>query len=310
MADDTPVAVLDFGTNTTRLLITNGTSVDIRTHRITGLGRGLGKTDRLSEEGIGRVLGAVNEFKSLISEHGVQRIRAVATSAARDAVNRADLFEPVSAALNHELELLSGEEEARYGFLGATAGLPSTDGPFLVIDIGGGSTEFSYGTHAAEIHRSVDMGSVRFMEQFFINDPPKPEELSGAIQVARLHLDDIDRDHAIMGTAKSVVGVAGTITTIAAVEIGLEPYDPQIIDGFVLSRRAAEDVFRTLATESLEIRKYNPGLEAARADVIVAGCCILVAVMRHWELEECLVRESDLLTGLAFDLLSWCCQAN
>ena len=304
MADDTPVAVLDFGTNTTRLLITNGTSVDIRTHRINGLGRGLGKTDRLSEEGIGRVLDAVNEFKSLISENGVQRIRAVATSAARDAVNRADLFEPVSAALNHELELLSGEEEARYGFLGATAGLPSTDGPFLVIDIGGGSTEFSYGTHAAEIHRSVDMGSVRFMEQFFINDPPKPEELSGAIQVARLHLDDIDRDHAIMGTAKSVVGVAGTITTIAAVEIGLEPYDPQIIDGFVLSRRAAEDVFRTLATESLEIRKYNPGLEAARADVIVAGCCILVAVMRHWELEECLVRESDLLDGLAFELLA------
>ncbi len=148
------------------------------------------------------------------------------------------------------------------------------------------------------------MGSVRFMEQFFINDPPKPEELSGAIQVARLHLDDIDRDHAIMGTAKSVVGVAGTITTIAAVEIGLEPYDPQIIDGFVLSRRAAEDVFRTLATESLEIRKYNPGLEAARADVIVAGCCILVAVMRHWELEECLVRESDLLDGLAFELLA------
>ena len=304
MADDTPVAVLDFGTTTTRILITNGTSVDIRTHRITGLGRGLGKTDRLSEEGIGRVLDAVNEFKSLISENGVQRIRAVATSAARDAVNRADLFEPVSAALNHELELLSGEEEARYGFLGATAGLPSTDGPFLVIDIGGGSTEFSYGTHAAEIHRSVDMGSVRFMEQFFINDPPKPEELSGAIQVARLHLDDIDRDHAIMGTAKSVVGVAGTITTIAAVEIGLEPYDPQIIDGFVLSRRAAEDVFRTLATESLEIRRYNPGLEAARADVIVAGCCILVAVMRHWELEECLVRESDLLDGLAFELLA------
>ena len=304
MADDTPVAVLDFGTNTTRLLITNGTSVDIRTHRITGLGRGLGKTDRLSEEGIGRVLDAVNEFKSLISENGVQRIRAVATRAARDAVNRADLFEPVSAALNHELELLSGEEEARYGFLGATAGLPSTDGPFLVIDIGGGSTEFSYGTHAAEIHRSVDMGSVRFMEQFFINDPPKPEELSGAIQVARLHLDAIARDHAIMGTAKTVVGVAGTITTIAAVEIGLEPYDPQIIDGFVLSRRAAEDVFRTLATESLEIRKYNPGLEAARADVIVAGCCILVAVMRHWELEECLVRESDLLDGLAFELLA------
>jgi len=284
-------------------LITNGTSVDVRAHRVTGLGRGLAKTGRLSEQGIGRVLDAVDEFKSLISENGAQKIRAVATSAARDAVNRDDLFKSVSGALNHELELLSGEDEARYGFLGATAGLASTDGPFLVIDIGGGSTEFSYGTHAAEIYRSVDMGSVRFMEQFFDNDPPKPEELSGAIQVARLHLDDIDRDHAIMGKARSLVGVAGTITTIAAVEIGLEPYDPQIIDGFVLSRRAAEDVFRTLATESLEIRKHNPGLEAARADVIVAGCCILVAVMRHWEMDECLVRESDLLDGLAFELL-------
>ena len=303
MSDDAPVAILDFGTNTTRLLITNGTSVDVRAHRVTGLGRGLAKTGRLSEQGIGRVLDAVDEFKSLISENGAQKIRAVATSAARDAVNRDDLFKSVSGALNHELELLSGEEEARYGFLGATAGLASTDGPFLVIDIGGGSTEFSYGTHAAEIYRSVDMGSVRFMEQFFGNDPPKPEELSGAIQVARLHLDDIDRDHAIMGKARSLVGVAGTITTIAAVEIGLEPYDPQIIDGFVLSRRAAEDVFRTLATESLETRKYNPGLEAARADVIVAGCCILVAVMRHWEMDECLVRESDLLDGLAFELL-------
>ena len=303
MSDDAPVAILDFGTNTTRLLITNGTSVDVRAHRVTGLGRGLAKTGRLSEQGIGRVLDAVDEFKSLISENGAQKIRAVATSAARDAVNRDDLFKSVSGALNHELELLSGEEEARYGFLGATAGLASTDGPFLVIDIGGGSTEFSYGTHAAEIYRSVDMGSVRFMEQFFDNDPPKPEELSGAIQVARLHLDDIDRDHAIMGKARSLVGVAGTITTIAAVEIGLEPYDPQIIDGFVLSRRAAEDVFRTLATESLEIRTHNPGLEAARADVIVAGCCILVAVMRHWEMDECLVRESDLLDGLAFELL-------
>ena len=303
MSDDTPVAVLDFGTNTTRLLITDGTSIDIRAHRVTGLGRGLGKTGRLSEEGIGRVLDAVDEFKLMISENGVQKIRAVATSAARDAVNRDDLFKPVSASLNHELELLSGEEEARYGFSGATVGLPPADGPFLVIDIGGGSTEFSYGTHAAEIYRSVDMGSVRFTEQFLINDPPKPEELSGAIQVARLHLDDIDRDHPTMGKAGSLVGVAGTITTIAAVEIGLEPYDPQIIDGFALSRKAAEDVFRTLATESLEIRKYNPGLEAARADVIVAGCCILVAVMRHWDLDECLVRESDLLDGLASELL-------
>jgi len=303
LSDKRPVAILDFGTNTTRLLISDGDAIDVRDHRITGIGRGLGRTGRLNEGGIEKVLDAVTDFNSLIEENGVKEIRAVATSAARDASNRDDLFKPVSKILSHEVELLSGEEEARYGFLGATRGLASGDGPFLVLDIGGGSTEFSYGTDSPEMYRSVDIGSVRFTEQFLISDPPKPEELSGAIQVARLHLDDIDREQALMGRANSLVGVAGTITTIAAIEIGLEHYDPLVIDGFVLTRKAAEDVFRTLATESVEQRKHNPGLEAARADVIVAGCCILVAVMRHWDLGECLVRESDLLDGLAAELL-------
>ncbi len=303
MSDNQRVAVLDFGTNTTRLLITDGGVIDVRDHRVTGIGRGLGKTGRMNEAGIERVLQAVTEFNSLIVDNGVTKIRAVATSAARDAENRDDLFKPVSEILSHELELLSGEEEARYGFLGATRGLEPDDGPFLVLDIGGGSTEFSYGTHSPETYRSVDMGSVRFTERFLISDPPKPEELSGAIQVARLHLDDVDREQSLMGRAKSLVGVAGTITTIAAIEIGLERYDPTVIDGFVLTRKAAEDVFRTLATESVEQRKHNPGLEPARADVIVAGCCILVAVMRHWEMDKCLVRESDLLDGIAAELL-------
>ena len=138
------------------------------------------------------------------------------------------------------------------------------------------------------MYRSVDMGSVRFFEKFLLNDPPKPEELSAAIQVARLHLDDIDRELPRLGKAKSLVGVAGTITTIAAVEIGLDPYDSEVIDGFRLTRQAAEDVFRTLATEPLSDRKHNPVLNQ-HTDVIVAGCCILVTIMRHWELEECLV---------------------
>ena len=246
---------------------------------------------------------AIKEFNLLIAQHEVETIRAVTTSAARDARNRDDFIGAASTSLSHPLELLSGEEEARYGFLGATADLDRTAAPFLVVDIGGGSTEFSYGTDVAEMYRSVDMGSVRFFEKFLLNDPPKPEELSAAIQVARLHLDDIDRELPLIGKANSLVGVAGTITTIAAVEIGLEPYDPEVIDGFRLTRQAAEDVFRTLATESLSDRQHNPGLEPARADVIVAGCCILVAIMRHWELEECLVRERDLLDGVADEML-------
>lgn len=303
MSKPTPVAVLDFGTNTSRLLITDGESLDVRTHRITGLGRGLSASGQLSKEGIDRVLEAIKEFNLLIAQHEVETIRAVTTSAARDARNRDDFIGAASTSLSHPLELLSGEEEARYGFLGATADLDRTAAPFLVVDIGGGSTEFSYGTDVAEMYRSVDMGSVRFFEKFLLNDPPKPEELSAAIQVARLHLDDIDRELPLIGKANSLVGVAGTITTIAAVEIGLEPYDPEVIDGFRLTRQAAEDVFRTLATESLSDRQHNPGLEPARADVIVAGCCILVAIMRHWELEECLVRERDLLDGVADEML-------
>ena len=303
MSKPTPVAVLDFGTNTSRLLITDGESLDVRTHRITGLGRGLSASGQLSKEGISRVLEAIEEFNLLIAQHEVETIRAVTTSAARDARNRDDFIGAASTSLSHPLELLSGEEEARYGFLGATADLDRMAAPFLVVDIGGGSTEFSYGTDVAEMYRSVDMGSVRFFEKFLLNDPPKPEELSAAIQVARLHLDDIDRELPLIGKANSLVGVAGTITTIAAVEIGLEPYDPEVIDGFRLTRQAAEDVFRTLATESLSDRQHNPGLEPARADVIVAGCCILVAIMRHWELEECLVRERDLLDGVADEML-------
>ena len=303
MSKPTPVAVLDFGTNTSRLLITDGESLDVRTHRITGLGRGLSASGQLSKEGIDRVLEAIEEFNLLIAQHEVETIRAVTTSAARDARNRDDFIGAASTSLSHPLELLSGEEEARYGFLGATADFNRTAAPFLVVDIGGGSTEFSYGTDVAEMYRSVDMGSVRFFEKFLLNDPPKPEELSAAIQVARLHLDDIDRELPLIGKANSLVGVAGPITTIAAVEIGLEPYDPEVIDGFRLTRQAAEDVFRTLATESLSDRQHNPGLEPARADVIVAGCCILVAIMRHWELEECLVRERDLLDGLADEML-------
>ena len=298
-----PVAVLDFGTNTSRLLVTDGGSVDIRMHRITGMGRGVERSGELSSAGIGRALDALNEFCGVIEAHDVRNIRAVATSAARDANNRNEFLGPASAVLGRQLELLDGDQEARYGFLGATADMEPREGPYLVLDIGGGSTEFSFGRSSPEAYRSIDMGSVRYSEKYLASDPPEPEELTAAIEVARLHLDDIDRDQPSMGTATTLIGVAGTITTIAAVEIGLEPYDSKVIDGFLLRREAAEDVFRTLATERLEDRLHNPGLEPARADVIVAGCCILVAVMRHWDISECLVRERDLLDGIAGELL-------
>lgn len=305
-----PVAVVDCGTNSTRLLIDDGEGLGYRLLRITGLGRGLDADGRLRDDAVGRVLDVLGEYREVIEGRHVAAVRAVATSAARDAANGAEFLGRASDTLGTEIELLDGDSEAAYGFAGATSAMSGTQaGPVLVLDIGGGSTEFSYGTPAAsgrpEATVSVDMGSVRWTERFLASDPPGPSELSSAISVARLHLDDIDREHPVIGRgarAARLVGVAGTITTVAAVEIGLDPYDPEVIDGFVLTRAAAEDVFRTLATERLADRVHNPGLHVDRAPVIVGGCCVLVAIMRHWEIDECLVRERDLLDGIAAEL--------
>ncbi|WP_420622986.1 exopolyphosphatase [Candidatus Poriferisodalis sp.] len=305
-----PVAVVDCGTNSTRLLIDDGEGLGLRLQRITGLGRGVDAGGRLRDDAIGRVLDVLGEYREIIERREVNAVRAVATSAVRDAANGAEFLQKASRRLGTEVELLDGNSEAAYGFAGATSGLGGAHaGPALVLDIGGGSTELAYGTPAANAFpvdaTSVDMGSVRWTERFLASDPPQPSELSSAISVARLHLDDIDREHPVIGRgvpAARLVGVAGTITTVAAVEIGLDPYDPEMIDEFVLTRAAAEDVFRTLATERLADRVHNPGLHVDRAPVIVGGCCILVAIMRHWEIDECLVRERDLLDGIAAEL--------
>ncbi len=298
------VAVVDCGTNTTRLLVTDGVGLGWREQRITGLGRGVSASGRLSDAGIERVLTALGEYRTIIEDEGVDTVRAIATSAVRDARNRDDFLGPAAEVLGHPVGLLSGDDEARYGFAGATAGLDPSGGPYLVVDIGGGSTELAFGRTQPDAYRSLDMGSVRFTETYIHRDPPAPEELSSAISVAKLHLDDIDRELPVMKSAAQLVGVAGTITTVAAVEIGLATYDAELIDGFVLERAAAEDVFRTLATEALEDRIHNPGLAEARADVIVGGCCVLVAIMRHWDHDSCLVRERDLLDGIAEELLA------
>ncbi|WP_419922388.1 exopolyphosphatase [Candidatus Poriferisodalis sp.] len=306
-----PVAVVDCGTNTTRLLVDDGEGLGQRLARITGLGRGVDADGRLRDDAIGRVLDVLDEFRDVMTARGVTAVRAVATSAARDAANGAEFLQRASERLGVQVELLDGAAEAKYGFAGATSGLDRSGGAALVLDIGGGSTEFSYGIPspgAVPVDAvSVDMGSVRWTERFLSSDPPRPEELSAAISVARLHLDDIEREHSVIGrgaSAAQLVGVAGTITTVAAVEIGLDPYDPTAIDGFVLTRAAAEDVFRTLATEALADRVHNPGLHPGRAPVIVGGCCILVAIMRHWAIDECVVRERDLLDGIAAELRS------
>jgi exopolyphosphatase/guanosine-5'-triphosphate,3'-diphosphate pyrophosphatase len=225
-----------------------------------------------------------------------------ATSAARDASNRDEFFDAAERVVGVRPELLGGDEEGRLSFRGATAELDPSDGPFLVVDIGGGSTEFAVGTTAPDGVISVDMGCVRITEKFLHGDPPTPEELSQAISVIHAYLDDVTREVPATLDAARLVGLAGTVSTMAAVEIGLAEYDRDRIHHFVLTREAAEDVFRTLALERRADRVHNPGLEEARADVIVGGAAILVTIMRHFDFGECLVSEADILDGLVMSI--------
>ena len=306
----TRVAAVDIGTNSTRLLVgdVEGSGLDAslqiveREMRITRLGEGVHTERKLKPAAIERTIAVLRDYGETIERLGAQRIRAAATSASRDAQNREEFFGPASEALRGTRpELLSGEEEATLSFLGATSGLHQP-APYLVVDVGGGSTEFVVGTDKPEGLVSIDVGCVRLTEQFLHGDPPEPEELSNAVSAVRDHLADVDREVPAAKTAVTLVGLAGTVTTLAAIELGLANYDRDAIHHFRLTRDAAEDVFRTLATEPASVRRHNPGLDPGRVDVIVGGAIIVVSILRHFGFAEMLVSEADILDGLARSL--------
>ncbi len=297
-----PVAAIDCGTNSVRLLVSDGGRPLSRLMRITRLGKGVDATGRLDPAAMERTLEVLQEYRAEMDRLGATRVRMAATSASRDAANRDEFFDRAEAILGARPELLSGEEEAQLSFQGATADLDPTEGPFVVIDIGGGSTEFAVGGTRLEGAVSVDMGCVRMTEKYLHGDPPLPEELSNALSIVEQHLQDVLRVLPEVSGPPRFIGLAGTITNVAAVEIGLATYDPEVIHHFVLSHHAAEDVFRTLATEPLADRIHNPGLERERADVIVGGCCVLVQIFRTLGFDECLVSEADILDGLVMSL--------
>jgi len=298
------LAAIDCGTNSTRLLVSDGGTRTVeRLMRITRLGQGVDATGALAPVAVDRTLDVLREFRQVMERHRVERVRMTATSAARDASNRDDFFSAAEEIVGVRPELLSGDDEARLSFTGATSQLDPADGPFLVVDIGGGSTEFGVGTSEPDSVLSLDIGCVRLTEKFIDHDPPAAEELSQIVSVTKDYLEDVAREMPAALEAKRFVGLAGTVSTVAAVEQGLAEYDTERIHHFVLTRDAAEDVFRTLATEKRADRIHNPGLEEARADVIVAGTAILVSIMRFFEFDECLVSEADILDGLVLSLL-------
>ena len=299
----TRLAAVDIGTNSARLLVADLddaagplTTIDRRT-RITRLGQGVNEARRLDPEAIARTLAVLEEYAQAITEHGVSRVRMTATSASRDASNRDEFFDPAERIVGVRPELISGDEEAALEYAGATHELTEPE-PYLLIDVGGGSTEFIAGGRGPEGLISVDVGCVRLTEQYLHSDPPSPEELSVAVSVVRDHLADVDRAIPGAAHAKTLIGTAGTVWTIGAIELGIDASESARIHHSRVSRAAVEEIFRTLATETIEQRRHNPGLEPGRVDVIVGGVIVVVAAMRHWDFDEMLVSEADILDGL------------
>jgi exopolyphosphatase / guanosine-5'-triphosphate,3'-diphosphate pyrophosphatase len=264
---------------------------------VTRLGAGLARSGRLDPAAIERLGHALRTFRE--AHPDITEWHALATAAVREAANGAEAIAVVNATLGASPTVLSGLDEGRYAFAGAVAGLPPHSGATLVIDIGGASTEFTIGSTEAEHAISVPLGALRLTEAELDSDPPKPEELSNAVGFVSDHMDDVLRELPGVRQADRVIMLGGSVNTVASVEIGLTVYDRSRTHGFVLSREAAEDVFRTLATESLSERVHNPGLPADRAPFIVGGCCIVVGVMRRLHLDEVVVSSSNVLDGFA-----------
>ena len=301
---DSIFAAIDIGSNSTNLLIADSSGKTLeRIVRSTRLGAGLTKTGSLSDEAIERTVSCINEYAALINHHKVTHKRIVATQACRIANNSETFFKKVRASSGLEPEIISGEQEGSLAYRGATISFGrSTSKRTLVIDIGGASTELMIGAESLRTAVSIPFGAVTLSESELHRDPPRPEELTNAISLVSDAVDDAVHMNPELARADQIIGVAGTIVTIAAVELGLKQFDPEKLHAMRLTREAAEDVFRTLATEPLADRVFNPGLPRDRADIIVGGCCLLVAVMRRLQIPELIVSQHNLLDGVVDEL--------
>ena len=294
------VAAIDVGTNSTNLLVIDEHGKELtRVITSTRLGEGLHSTGELSVEAMTRTVEVITSYVATAQSLGATMIQIVGTAACRRARNTATFSDLLKEKTQLTLEVLSESDEAAMTFSGALIGLPVIETPTMVIDIGGGSTEYTVGTESIEIFASIPFGAVTSTDSHISSDLPRPEDLTNLIGAVSDELEDITRDHPVVGSQMRTVGVAGTIVTIAAVELGLHEFDASALHGMSLSRDAAEDVFRTVATEPLALRVQNPGLSPDRADIIVAGCCILVATMRRLHLSEITVSTRGLLDGVA-----------
>jgi exopolyphosphatase / guanosine-5'-triphosphate,3'-diphosphate pyrophosphatase len=297
------VGVVDIGTNSTRLLISDvdGSTVKEVERRtaVTNLGRGVDHTGSLCSDAIDNVCNVIADYRARYEELGTERVMAIATSAVRDADNGEAFIAELRERWGMEARLLTGEEEAHLTYLGATAQRPAGD-TTLVVDIGGGSTELIVGAGTdVSFHTSLQAGTVRHSERHLTSDPPDPHELEDLAGDVR---GLINRAMAAQGAgsrAVRAIAVAGTPTSLAAIDQQLEPYDPDRVHGYRLGLRAAQRMLSRLASVPLAERLRIPGLHPGRAPTIVAGTVILVQAMRAFGFEEIEVSERDILHGSA-----------
>jgi exopolyphosphatase/guanosine-5'-triphosphate,3'-diphosphate pyrophosphatase len=287
-----PVAAVDIGSNSTRLLIAQGDQELARASIVTRLGEGVDGSGRLGDAGQQRVLDVLDGFRATIEDHACERATAVMTSAVRDAANGAEFAARVRETLGFGARILSGDDEARLTYAGATTG---RDGAYLVIDIGGGSTELVAGDG---FHVSTQIGVVRHSERHLQSDPPTRAELDALARDVRAtleaHVPERLRKH-----APRAIAVAGTPTQCAAIDLGLEFYDPDRVEGHVLTERRLRELLDQLAALPLAQRERIRGLDPARAPVIVAGIAILLEVVHCFDLDRVEASERDILWGLA-----------
>lgn len=297
------IAVFDLGSNSTRMLVAeaeSGVAIPLiwRT-RITRLGEGFAG-GHLLPEAIARTVSALRDYADEARRERVSAVSVVATSAVRDASNAQELLTR-TAALNLPVEVLSGEREASLTHLGASADL-GPDVRCLVIDIGGGSTELVLGLHGqVEVRCSLDIGCVRTSEQYPFYDPPLPEQVDALIRIVTEAVRPVVDRFPGAGSLPAIA-VAGTATTLAALKQGLEVYDPERVHGYCMMRGDVSGLLEGLAAKTVEERRQMPAVEPERADTIVTGTVILLAIMRLFDLSNVVVSEHGILYGLALEL--------
>ena len=302
------LAAVDIGTNTALLLIAEaGDNREIQPlfqqERIVRLGEGVDENRTLKEVAIARTVRAVEDYVAAAKQFGATEFVITGTSAIRDAMNRNRLIDQINKRFAMEMRVLSGEEEARLTYFGALSNKQHLDGEIILFDIGGGSTECIFGTRdSLQSATSLDIGSVRLTERFVRNDPISDDEFANMQNYVRQQIKTgLSRPEV---RPKHFVGVAGTVTTLAAIDLKLESYDGELVDNRFLTVRAVTEVVKCLRRKNLEEKRRIKGLAPGRADVILAGATILLEFMHQFGVETVVVSDRGLRFGLVVEALA------